>query len=127
MRPITIFGELYSTKNSKRIVRNKSTGKPFIISSAKSKASEMAFILQLNSAKALWSREIAGKTNPLSVQFKIYRKTRGRFDYLNITQGLCDLMVKAGWLEDDNANYLIPVFLPYEVDKNLPRIEIGVL
>lgn len=66
-------------------------------------------------------------SKPLKISFKIYRKTHRRFDYINIIQGLCDEMVRAGWLEDDDADNLIPVFEPYEVDKNNPRVEITVL
>ena len=65
-----------------------------------------------------------GYEKPLKVVFKIYRKTHRKFDYVNIIQGLQDLMVKCGWLPDDNADEIIPVFQPYDVDKNDPRVEI---
>ena len=45
---------------------------------------------------------------------------------MNIFQGLADMMVKCGWMPDDNADEFLPVFLGYEVDKNNPRVEIFV-
>lgn len=78
--------------------------------------------LVLNRGK--WLRMAEGYEKPLKVVFKIYRKTHRKFDYVNIIQGLQDLMVKCGWLPDDNADEIIPVFQPYDVDKNDPRVEI---
>lgn len=121
---ITIYGELYSSKNSKRIVRF--GDKTALIASKQYLASVKPIEQQLVLNRGNWLREIQSFPKPLKIVFKVYRKTRRRFDYLNIFQGLCDLMVKCGWLEDDNADELIPVFEPYEVDKNNPRVEISV-
>ena len=121
---ITIYGELYSSKNSKRIV--KFGDKMALISSKQYMASVKPIEQQLVLNRSKWLREIGPLPKPLKIVFKVYRKTKRRFDYLNIFQGLCDLMVKCGWLEDDNAEELIPVFEPYEVDKNNPRVEISV-
>lgn len=120
----TIYGELYSSKNSKRIVRFGE--KTALISSKQYLASIKPIEQQLVLNRGKWLREIGPHPRPLKIVFKVYRKTKRRFDYLNIFQGLCDLMVKCGWLEDDNADELIPVFEPYEVDKNNPRVEISV-
>ena len=56
----------------------------------------------------------------------IYRKTRRRFDYINIVQNLLDCMVKVGILPDDDSNHVIPAFEPYGVDKENPRVEISI-
>jgi len=64
---------------------------------------------------------------PLRVSFKIYRETKRRFDYTNIIQGLLDAMVKADYLPDDSAEFIIPVFEKYEVDKNNPRTIISIV
>lgn len=121
---ITIYGELYSSKNSKRIVRF--GNKPALISSKQYMESVKPIEQQLVLNRQKWKMEIEGLSMPLKVYFKVYRKTRRKFDYLNIFQGLCDMMVKCGWLEDDNADVLIPVFYPYEVDKKNPRVEISI-
>lgn len=121
---ITIYGELYSSKNSKRIVRFGE--KMALIASKQYLASVKPIEQQLVLNRQKWLREIEGRTSPLKIVFKVYRKTKRRFDYLNIFQGLCDMMVKCGWLVDDNADEIIPVFEPYEIDKNNPRVEISV-
>ena len=35
-------------------------------------------------------------------------------------------MVRCGWLPDDDADHILPVFEQYEVDKNNPRVEISI-
>ena len=119
---ITIYGELYSLKNSKRIV--KFGKKMALIASKQYMASVKPIEQQLVLNKRNWIEMVKFFPSPLKVVFKIYRKTHRKFDYVNIIQGLQDLMVKCGWLPDDNADEIIPVFEPYEVDKNNPRVEI---
>ena len=121
---ITIYGELYSSKNSKRIV--KFGNKMALISSKQYMSSVKPIEQQLVLNRVNWFRMIEGSPKPLKIVFKIYRKTHRKFDYVNIIQGLQDLMVKCGWIEDDNADELLPVFLEYEVDKNNPRVEISI-
>jgi Holliday junction resolvase RusA-like endonuclease len=131
---ITLYGELYSKKNSKRIIRNRNTGKSMIISSQAYQDSELDFLYQLENDvnKTNWelmlkaNQDIYGNQYPLHLNFKIYRQTKRSFDYNNIIQGLQDLMVKAEYLPDDNANYLIPSFTPYEVDKHNPRVILSI-
>ena len=121
---ITIYGELYSSKNSKRIV--KFGNKMALISSKQYMSSVKPIEQQLVLNRVNWFRMIEGSPKPLKIVFKIYRKTHRKFDYVNIIQGLQDLIVKCGWIEDDNADELLPVFLEYEVDKNNPRVEISI-
>ena len=119
---ITIYGELYSTKNSKRILR---AGNRFILAkSAVSKAQDKQIEQQLVIYRKKWESLCAGKKYPLKITFNIYRKTKRRFDYINIIQGLCDCMVRCGWLLDDDADHIIPCFEPYEVDSKNPRCEL---
>lgn len=54
---------------------------------------------------------------PVSVELKFIRGSRHRFDYINACQIIADLMVKNGWVEDDNADCFTPIFLPYEYNK----------
>ena len=86
---ITIIGELYSSKNSKRIVK---FGDRMALISSKAYMSSVKPIeqqLMLNRYK--WLKEIENRPKPLKIAFKIYRKTHRRFDYVNIIQGLQDL------------------------------------
>jgi hypothetical protein len=36
-------------------------------------------------------------------------------------------MVKNGWIEDDNMEHIIPVFKPYQYDKEKPGVIIEIL
>lgn len=124
---IVIKGQLRSSKNSKRIFVNRKTGKPFIAKSKLSAEAQAGIVLQLNAQRKEWARMFNGKSFPLRVCFKIYRESRRRFDYVNVVQQVLDLMVRHGYLLDDDADHVIPVFEPYEVDKNNPRTIITLL
>jgi len=119
---ITIYGELHSSKNGKMIVNIK--GRPMLISKSSVRQAEKSINQQLVLNKAKWLRMIDGCPKPLNVVFKLYRQTHRRFDWINILQQLQDCMVKCGWLPDDNADELLPVFEGYEVDPKNPRTEI---
>ena len=54
---------------------------------------------------------------PYLVGFYFIRCGRQRFDYPNLMQGAMDLMVRFGWLEDDNADIIKPIPVGYTVDK----------
>ena len=123
---ITLPIELYSSKNSKQILLNRKTNKRYIGKSKAALTSEKELLSILPLYRHQFGKLIKGKGKPYRISFKIYRKTRARFDYVNIVQLLLDCMVKDKWLEDDNANEIIPVFDPYEVDGKNPRVEINV-
>lgn len=122
---IIIEQQLISSKNSKEIYRPKGY-KHFIVGKNKrALESEKNLILELSLKKKQFQNELRDISYPMYILFKIYRKDKTRFDYVNIIQLLLDCMVKVGIIEDDNANLLIPAFYPYEVDKNRPRVEIS--
>lgn len=118
---LTVPFELYSSKNSKRILFNKATGRSFVAKSKQSEQNEKDLISFLSLMRGQFAAMLKEKEKPYRIHFKIYRQTKRRFDYVNIVQGILDSLVKSGLLEDDNADVLIPVFEPYEVDKNNPR------
>jgi hypothetical protein len=55
------------------------------------------------------------------------RGSRRKFDYINPAQTIQDQMVKYGWISDDNVDEVIPVFAPYQYDKENPGTYIKVL
>lgn len=129
---LVIPGELYSSKNSRqpRLVKARS-GKTRIMN-VKSEAAERHFrkllwLLADAGRRKAWDDMVAGKAYPLTVRFKVYRRTHGRFDYTNILQNLLDAMVSSGYLPDDDARHLIPIPLPYEKDADNPRTVITVV
>lgn len=124
---ITIPGELHSSKNGQQIIYNKRLGRMMVIKKAVARQQEKDLKVFLEANKKEWEKMVTDKPFPLKVGFYVYRKTRRRFDWVNIVQGLQDAMVKNGWLPDDSAIYLTPVFLGWDVDGQNPRVELTVL
>ena len=58
---------------------------------------------------------------PVSVGFHFVRKTRHRYDFINPLQTVQDLMVKYGWLEDDNMDILVPH--PLKIDGTFTTLD----
>lgn len=122
---IVIYGELYSKKNSKRIIVK--NGRRLILPSKVYEKNKRELMWQLQANKKDFAKMFEGKEKPLRIKLKIFRKTKGRFDFINCVQGIFDCMVSLGILPDDDANNLIPVFEKHEVDKYHPRVEISVI
>jgi len=70
---------------------------------------------------------IEGKDKPYRIGLFFIRDSRRRFDYINIAQIIFDLMVYYSYLCDDSAEYVIPVFTGYAVDKLNSGVYIMVL
>lgn len=132
-----IPGDLISSKNSRNVIpmRSKSTGKvkrvPVKSLVAKNDEKRLLSLFRDNpDFRIAWSREIVSAVMaggwPVVLRFRIYRQTKRRFDYVNIVQNLLDVMVKAEMIPDDCADYVIPVFEPYQVDNVAPRTEITI-
>lgn len=64
-----------------------------------------------------FKKMIEHEIKPLKIGFYFIRDSRRKFDYVNIAQYPLDMMVKNGWIDDDNAEEVIPIFLGYKVDK----------
>ena len=124
---ITLEIELRSAKNERMIIYNKKENRPMIIKKSIARIEEHTLKTLLIANKRIWDKMIEDKSFPLKVGFFVYRKTRRRFDWINIVQGLQDAMVKNGYIPDDSAHYLTPVFLGWDVDGTNPRVEICVL
>lgn len=87
-----------SKKNSQKIVMNKKTGRPFIMYSDAYKAYRKA-ALMLIPAEARQHIEYA-----VNVKALFFMETRRRVDLNNLTEALCDVLVEAGVIGDDNSN-----------------------
>lgn len=120
---IFIRGNVASSKNGRRNFKRRSL--PSVACEKYYKISEDDWSCPLNKKKFL--AMIKGKTAPYKVEFTFVRDSKRRFDYINPCQTVQDLMVKKGWIEDDNANYIIPYFAPYQYDKTNPGVYITVL
>ena len=65
--------------------------------------------------------------SPIRLEITFVRNSKHKFDYINPCQTIMDEMVKYGWLPDDNADIVIPVFEPYEYDKSNPGVYLEIL
>lgn len=119
-RQIWIPGDVRSSKNSKIW-----TGKYLVMSKAATR-----YIKQTapfwNRYKNEFIKLIEGKEYPLKIEFTFIRGSRQRFDYHNMVQLPLDLMQKYGWLEDDSATVVLPIFLPFQYDKSNPGLVISI-
>jgi len=118
---IFIPGNVPSSKNSKRW-----TGKMLINSKTVMKYNKetKGHYLQY---KVLFKNQIKTKELPVTISFKFVRGSKHKFDYINPAQTVQDLMVKNGWIEDDNCDYMIPCFEPYEYNKEKPGVYIEII
>ena len=105
-------------KNSQQIMVNKTTGKPFVMPSKHYKDYE---------AMALWyiPRVVKPIDFPVNIKCLFFMETRRKCDLTNLLEAIDDVLVKAGFLADDNYTIIQShdgsrVFY----DKSNPRTEI---
>lgn len=137
---IFIPGEVYSSKNNKRIrakyvkkyVKNSKwflNGKPvqpFIADSAavcNYKKNKLSLYVHYRDE---FIKLKGDKPYPLFITFQFIRKTKGIWDFNNMTELVQDMMVAAKWLPDDSVIYMYPVPVPYLIDKTNPGVIINI-
>ncbi len=121
MEEIFIEGNVPSSKNSRLF-----TGKHFIAS----KSTRNWYASTDNSFKQnkdKFHKMLEGKSKPYLIEFEFIRKSKHKFDYINPAQTVQDAMVHQGYLDDDNADEMIPVFKKYTYNKKNPGVYIRVL
>jgi hypothetical protein len=116
-----IPGSVPSSKNGRRW-----TGKYFIASKAVMNYRKIVKDYYAKYADE-FKAELAKHELPARIAFTFIRGSRHKFDYLNPAQTVQDDMVKAGWIEDDNAEFINPVFVQYIYDKESPGVYIEIL
>lgn len=142
-KAIFIPGEVPSSKNSKEIgfifLKRGTPGKIFVNRNGQF----MPVRLNLNHSKAtkryikeheidyiankvMFKRLIKNLNPPYRIVFKFIRKTKRKFDYINAAQIVQDMMVDAGWIEDDDCYNCRPYFIDMEIDKTNPGVYISV-
>lgn len=70
---------------------------------------------------------LEGLEKPYKISMRFVRGSKHEFDYLNPAQTIQDEMVKHGWLEDDNASIVIPVFQLFSYDKKNPGVYVNII
>ena len=115
-----VKGNVPSSKNSRQW-----TGKYFVVSKTVTKYRK-ATRAEYERMAPQFKFEAAKYELPLTVTFTFVRGTKHKFDYINPCQTVQDDMVKYGWIEDDNCEFVIPIFEPYEYDKEYPGVWIEI-
>ena len=116
-----IPGNVPSSKNGRRW-----TGKYFIASK-----SVVNYRKDTKQYYQKYTKEFRDELNkyklPVKIGFTFIRSTRHKFDYINPAQTVQDDMVSHNWIDDDNAENILPVFYQYEYDKSNPGVYIEIL
>jgi hypothetical protein len=124
-KTIFIPGNMPSSKNSKQMIIN--NGRTFFVWSKAAQRyvrhSKKAYMGYTD----IFKEHLKGIEKPYRISFKFIRGSKHKFDYPNPLQTVLDLMVTYGWLDDDNADEIIPVFEPYSYSKEKPGVVIGIL
>jgi len=119
---IFIYGNVPSSKNSKVW-----TGK-YLVSSKNVYKYKRHAIKQFMAHRNRFLKASENKVFPIMVQFTFYRENEQRFDFNNISQIICDLMVVCRWITDDSYKYLVPVYnSKVHIDKINPGVKIEIL
>ena len=124
-RGIFIPGNVPSSKNGRRW-----KGRYFIVSKQTQryyKNSKKYWIENKKEFLKLLKGKDSQNKAPYRITFKFVRKSRHKFDYINPAQTIQDQMVKFGWITDDNAEEMLPIFLEFEYNKDNPGVYINVL
>lgn len=123
MRPVKLIlrGTPVTKKNSQRILRTGS-GRPFIQPSAQYKRYEADCLRQIPRP---FCQQIDA---PVNVQCVFYMPTCRRCDLVNLLESVCDILVRAGVLADDNCR----VVAAHDgscvrLDRDDPRVEIDIV
>ena len=113
---IIIPGEVISKKNGQKIIR---CGKfPKIMAGDAYLKWEKQAIQELQFKRTpAWDGPL-----PCELHMFFYRKTKRSFDVENMISSIQDMLIKAGVIEDDSVNHIIPVFKGWSIDKNHPRV-----
>lgn len=97
---LTLYGRPYTKKNSARILKNQKTGAPFVKPSANYEAYEKNCLAQIPHCMRLFINE------PVNVRCVYWMPTRHKVDLVNLLEATADILVKAGLLQDDNAQII---------------------
>jgi len=118
---IFIKGNVPSSKNSKVW-----TGK-FLVWSKTAQKYRKESKQQWMDGRDEFKKACEGLDKPYIISFTFIRGSKHKFDYVNPLQTVLDIMVEMEWLDDDNADEVLPVFEMYLYDKENPGVSIEVL
>ena len=121
MKQIFISGNVPSSKNSRINTKNGSFFSTIVQRYIKATAE------QWMENRLLFLEMIQGLGKPYFIHLTFLRDSKRKFDYGNAHHILFDLMKEWGYIVDDNADEVVPVYGKYEYNKKNPGVIIRVL
>ena len=123
-----IEGNFPSFKNSKQM-----TKQGFLIMSktVRNYLKEYEYQWKDEENKKIFLEMLHGLEKPYKIAIHFVRGTKHKYDWVNMVQGVQDLMVKHNWIEDDNTDIMYPSLLEIEgsyssYSKETPGVYISV-
>ena len=130
---LTYHGVIYSKKNSKRIVTNRRTWKPIIISNRNAKNQEAAMAWEFRDQAAIEGWPAINRTpeeealRQYKVEIQVWQKDYRRRDLDNQATAILDGLVAAGVLPDDSCDIVPSLAIKYMgKDQDDPRAEVKI-
>jgi Holliday junction resolvase RusA-like endonuclease len=125
--PLFIPGAVPSSKNSRIMTRS-----GLFIASKQTQKYRKASAAYWTSHKAAFKAALEELPKPIIIGMHFVRASRHKWDFINPAQTIQDEMTKAGWIDDDNVEEILPVPLyidgkPWSYDKTNPGVYIAVL
>ena len=115
----TLMGNPVTKKNSQAMAVNRKTGKTFPVQSKSYKEYEKRQLAEMKLLPGSWG------SMPCNLQAVYYMETHRKVDLCNLLAATCDILVKAGFLEDDNCSIVVGHDgSRVRYDKENPRVEI---
>ena len=124
MKPIrlTLFGDVPSKKNSKRVFRHPRTGRTVVLSSKGHDAWHSA-----NISRLIGCSERVDETQVVELSVIMFYATTRRKDLDNALASVQDLLVDAGILPDDDFRHVVRVSAEFGgIDRANPRVDVEI-
>lgn len=120
---LVYLGVVLSKKNSERIITNRRTGAPMIVSNKSAKANEDSMIEQFSTQTLRLSKPIMN----CKISIEIYEPNFQKRDLDNQATSILDALVKAEVIADDSFKCVQELNVKFGgVDREHPRAEIRI-
>lgn len=130
---LVYHGVVYSKKNSKRIVVNRRTFRPIIISNRNAKNQERAMAwdfktqAEIENWPSLYETDEQRSAHQYRIEIEIWQKDLRRRDLDNQATAILDGLVASGVIIDDSCDMVQKMSVEYKgVDRDDPRAEIKI-